>query len=324
MRRRAFLAATSVVGLAPRLAFAQERFPSRPMTLLVPFDAGGGLDLHARAVAPVLERLLGQPVVVLNRPGAVGAIGLTWVLQQAKPDGHTIVASPLSIVTIPEVDQLFGRPPRFTTDQFAPLALLSTEPLVIVVQATSPWQKLGDLVEDGRKRPDGITYSSAGNYGPSHIATEAFAGAANARFLHVPYTGSAPSLNAMLSGTVDFYLSPPSIAIAQTRGRRLRALAVTSAKRHPELPDVPTLIEAGFDVEAPNWYGLFAAAATSPDVLAALRAALDRMSTDPQFLEGMAKIRTPVDYRNAAGFAAYLVQQRRLLADTVQRIGRVE
>ena len=192
------------------------------------------------------------------------------------------------------------------------------------MQATSPWQTVGDLVEEGRKRPNGITYSSAGNYGPSHIATEAFAGAANARFLHVPYTGSAPSLNALVSGTVDFYLSPPSIAIAQSRGRRFRALAVTSAKRHPELPEVPTLIEAGFDVEAPNWYGLFAAAATPPGVLAALRAALDAMATDPQFLEGMAKIRTPVDYRNAAGFAAYLAQQTKLLGATVQRIGRVE
>jgi len=254
----------------------------------------------------------------------VGAIGLTWVLQQAKPDGHTIVASPLSIVTIPEVDRLFGRPARFTTDQFAPLALLSTEPLVIVVNTVSPWQRIAELVEDARRRPGEITYSSAGNYGPSHIATEAFAGAATVRFLQVPYTGSAPSLNALLSATVGFYLSPPSIAIAQTRGGRLRALAVTSAKRHPELPDVPTLIEAGYNVEAPNWYGLFAAAATPPDVLAVLRGALDRLSTDPQFLEGMAKIRTPPDYRSAAGFAAYLEQQKKLLGATVQRIGRVE
>ena len=323
MRRRTFLASTSAIAVAPRLAFAQERFPSRPITLLVPFDAGGGLDLHARAVAPVLERLLGQPVAILNRPGAGGASGLTWVLQQARPDGHTIVASTLAIVTIPEMDTLYGRPPRFSTDQFAPLALLSSEPLVIVVHATSPWQKLGDLVEEGRRRPNAITYS-AGNYGPSHVATEAFAGAANARFLQVPYPGPAPSLNALLSGTVEFSLLPPSIAVAQTRARRLRALAVTSAKRHPELPDVPTLIEAGFDVEAPNWYGLFAAAATPPGVLAALRAALDRMSTDPQFLEGMAKIRTPVDYRDAANFAAYLEQQKRLLGATVQRIGKVE
>jgi len=323
MRRRNFLAATSAIALTPRLAFAQERFPSRPITLLVPFDAGGGLDLHARAVAPVLERLLGQPVVILNRPGAGGASGLTWVLQQTRPDGHTIVASTLAIVALPEVDRLYGRPPRFTTDQFPPLALLSTEPLVIVVHATSPWQKLGDLVEAGRRRPNAITYS-AGNYGPSHVATEAFAGAANARFLQVPHPGLAPSLNALLSGTVDFFLSPPSIAVAQTRGRRLRAFAVTGAKRHPELPDVPTLREAGFDVEAPNWYGLFAAAATPPEVLASLRAALDRMSNDPQFLEGMAKIRTPVDYRSASGFAAYLEQQKKLLGATVQRIGKVE
>lgn len=323
MRRRTFLAATSAIALAPRLACAQARFPSRPITLLVPFDAGGGLDLHARAAAPVLEILLGQPVAVLNRPGAGGASGLAWVLQQARPDGHTIVASTLSIVTIPEVDRLYGRPPRFTADQFAPLALLSTEPLVVVVHATSPWQKLGDLVAAGRARPRAITYS-AGNYGPSHVATEAFAGAADVRFLQVPYPGSAQSLNALLTGTVDFSLSPPAIAVVQTRGRRLRALAVTSAQRHPELPDVPTLRESGFDIEAPNWYGLFAAAGTLPEVLAALRAALDRMSTAPQFLEGMAKIGSRIDYRNAAGFAAFLAQQQKLLAATVQRIGKVE
>ena len=322
MRRRTFLAATSAIALAPRLACAQARFPSRPITLLVPFDAGGGLDLHARAAAPVLETLLGQPVAVLNRPGAGGASGLAWVLQQARPDGHAIVASTLSIVTIPEMDRLYGRPPRFTTEQFAPLALLSTEPLV-VVHAASPWQKLGDLVAAGRARPRAITYS-AGNYGPSHVATEAFAGAADVRFLQVPYPGSAQSLNALLTGTVDFSLSPPAIAVVQTRGRRLRALAVTSAQRHPELPDVPTLRESGFDIEAPNWYGLFAAAGTLPEVLAALRAALDRMSTAPQFLEGMAKIGSRIDYRNAAGFAAFLAQQQKLLAATVQRIGKVE
>jgi tripartite-type tricarboxylate transporter receptor subunit TctC len=323
MRRRTLLASTSAIALVPRLAFAQERFPSRAITLLVPFDAGGGLDLHARAVAPALDRLLGQPVEILNRPGAGGASGLSWVLRQARPDGHTIAASTLSIITVPEVDRLYGRSPRFTTDQFAPLALLSTEPLVIVVHATSPWQTLGDLVEAGRGRPNAITYS-AGNYGPSHVAAEAFAGAANVRFLQVPHPGPAPSLNALLSGTVDFSLLPPSIAIGQARARRLRALAVTSARRHPELPDVPTLREAGFDVEAPNWYGLFAAAATPPGVLAALRAALDRMSTAPQFLEGMAMIGAQVDYRNAAGFAAYLAQQEKLLAATVQRIGKVE
>jgi tripartite-type tricarboxylate transporter receptor subunit TctC len=323
MRRRTFLASASAVVLAPCLAVAQDRFPSRPITLLVPFDAGGGPDLQARAAAPVLDRLLGQPVAVLNRPGAGGGSGLSWVLQQARADGHTIAASTLSIVTIPEVDRLYGRPPRFTIDQFAPLALLSTEPLVIVVHATSPWQKLGDLVDAGRGRPNAITYS-AGNYGPSHVAAEAFAGAANVRFLQVPYPGPVPSLNALLSGTVDFSLSPPSLAAVQMRARRLRALAVTSVRRHPELPDVPTLREAGLDVEAPNWYGLFAAAATPPEALAALRAALDRMSTDPQFLEGMAKIRAPVDYRNAADFAAFLAQQKKLLAATVQRIGKVE
>jgi tripartite-type tricarboxylate transporter receptor subunit TctC len=323
MRRRTFLAATSAIALAPRRAFAQARFPSRPITLLVPFDAGGGLDLHARVVAPVLEGLLDQPVAVLNRPGAGGASGLTWVLQQARPDGHTIAASTLSIVTIPEVDRLYGRPPRFTADQFVPLALLSTEPLVVVVHATSPWQRLGDLVAAGRARPRAITYS-AGNYGPSHVATEAFAGAAGVRFLQVTYPGPAQSVNALLTGTVDFSLLPPSTAVGQTRARGLRALAVTSARRHPDWPDVPTLRESGFEVEAPNWYGVFAAAATPPEALAVLRAALDRMSTDPRFLDGMAEIGALVDYRNAAGFAAFLAQQRKLLAATVQRIGKVE
>lgn len=323
MRRRTFLAANSAIALAPRLAFAQARFPSRPITLLVPFDAGDGLDLHARVVAPVLEGLLDQPVAVLNRPGAGGASGLTWVLLQARPDGHTIAASSLSIVTIPEVDRLYGRPPRFTADQFAPLALLSTEPLVVVVHATSPWQRLGDLVEEGRRRPNAVTYS-AGNYGPSHFAAEAFAGAANARFLQAPRPGLAQSMSALVTGTVDFSLLPPSTAVGQTRARRLRALAVTSARRHPDWPDVPTLRESGFEVEAPNWYGVFAAADTPPEALAVLRAALDRMSTDPRFLDGMAKIGALVDYRNAAGFAAFLAQQRKLLAATVQRIGKVE
>ncbi|MCX7931025.1 MAG: tripartite tricarboxylate transporter substrate binding protein [Rhodovarius sp.] len=322
-RRNLFLLGAGVAGLGRAgTGAAQGGFPNRPVQMVVPFDAGGGLDLHARALGPALEGALGQPVVVLNRPGATGAIGLASVARGAA-DGYTIAATALSIVTAPEVDRLFGRTPAFELDSFAPLGLLSTEPLVVVVRSDSPHRSLADLVRTARQRPGEVTYSSAGNYGPSHLATEILAERAggDVRFLHVPFTGSAPALNAVVAGTVAFYLSPPSIAVAQAE--RLRPLAVTTRVRHPALPDVPTAAEAGIAMDAANWYGLVAPAATPAPVLATLRRAVAEACRDPRFLSGMARINTPPDIRDAEGFAAYLAEQAPLLRDVVRRIGRV-
>ncbi|MEK7701817.1 MAG: tripartite tricarboxylate transporter substrate binding protein [candidate division NC10 bacterium] len=313
----ALLAAT-----VPAAAVADEKFPARALTVVVPYDAGGSLDLHVRAIAPALERLLGQPIGVVNRPGATGAVGFQ-VVGRGRADGYTIVGAPIPIVTIPVVDKLFERPPAFTTDLFAPLALLSADPLVAVVQASSPWKTLADLVADARKRPEAVKYPSPGPYGSVHLATELLAQKAGVKLTHVPFTGVAPALSALLGGHVEIFMAPPVVAVAQIRSGKLRALGVTGSTRHPELPEVPTLEELGYPNEVTNWYGLFAPRATPPAALAAWRDALDRASKDPQFVQAMAKIKTPIDYRNHVEFQKYLDVQTGLLTSAIQKIGKV-
>lgn len=302
---------------------ARAAFPDRPLTIVVPFDAGGSLDLHARAVAHVMERLLGQPVLVVNRRGAVGSIGLQSVAH-AKPDGYTLVASPLTIITNPEVDRLFDRPQTFTLDSFAPLCLLSNDPMVAVVRQESGWQSIGDLIAAARRQPRGVRYSSPGAYGSIHLATELFAHQAGIELLHVPFTGTAPSLNALLSGEVDLFMAPTTLAIAQIAGGRVRALAVTGDKRFANLPAVPTLAEAGFNDSVTNWYALFVHRDTPGAELKILRDTLDRVGADPEFAALLAKTGTLVDYRDAAAFEMFLDEQRKTLTSLVSRVGRID
>lgn len=312
----------AVACVVARPAGAEAKFPTRPISVVVPYDAGGPVDVVTRAFTPVLERIAGQPVAVVNRPGASGAVGLQAVAR-GRADGYTLAAAPISIVTTPEVDKLFGRAPSFSTDMFVPLALLTIDPLIVVVRTESPWTSLDALVAGARQKPGQLKYPSSGLYGPSHVATEIFAATAGINVVHVPFTGAAPALTALLGGHVDFYLSPNSICVQHVRSGTLRALAAYSKSRHPEQPTVKTAAELGYRVDFANWYGLFAPAQVPPDVLAVLREQVAKAGRDPAFRENMARIRTPVDFMDADAFTVYLEQQKRLLRETIQRIGRV-
>src|SRR5919204_4695680 len=151
------------------VAAAQEAFPSRPITLVAPFPPGGVADLTARPVAAAMEKVLKNPVGVVNKTGAAGAVGMQFVAT-SKPDGYTLLLALSSISIIPEADKLFGRPPAFTIDQFAPIALISADPTILVVRAESPWRTAREFIEDARKHPGQISYSSSGIYGTLHMA----------------------------------------------------------------------------------------------------------------------------------------------------------
>jgi tripartite-type tricarboxylate transporter receptor subunit TctC len=302
---------------------ASAAYPDRPITIVVPFDAGGSLDLHARAVAQVMGRLTGQSIVVVNRRGAVGSIGLQSVAH-AKPDGYTLVAAPLPIITNPEVDRLFNRPESFTLASFSPLCLLSNDPMVALVRVESAWRTIGDVIAAARPQPRHVRYSSPGPYGSIHLATELFAHEAGVELLHVPFTGTAPSLNALLSGEVDLFMAPTTIAVAQIGGGTVRALAVTGDQRFANLPNVPTVGELGYHDTITNWYALFAPADTPSEVLDRLRAILDRMGADPEFASLLAKTGTLLDYRSGSTFQAFLDEQRQTLTELVAHIGRID
>jgi tripartite-type tricarboxylate transporter receptor subunit TctC len=323
MKRGAWWLALLALVLAAVPVRAQEPYPARPLQVVVPFPPGGVADLHARPLAPVLERVLKQPVAVVNKSGAAGAVGMQFVAT-SKPDGYTLLLALSSISIIPEVDRLFARPPTYTRDQLAPIALLSADPTVLVVKASSPWKSAADLVADAKRRPGAITFSSSGVYGTLHMAMELFSHAAGVKLRHVPYAGGGPAVTALLGGHVDALASGPSVVIPHLKAGTLRALAGWGEKRLAALPDVPTLKELGYDAEFYIWAGLFAPKATPAPVMRTLRDAARQAVADPEFKGAMAKLETPVHYLDADEFQKFWDKDAQALAEGVKRVGRIE
>ena len=315
--------------LAPSLAapvgsaLAQEAYPSRHITMVVPFPPGGVADLTGRPTAFAMDKVLKQRIVVENKAGAGGAIGMAYVAN-AKPDGYTIMMALSSISIIPEAETLFERKSPYQMNQFAPIALISADPTVLVVRSDSPWKSVKDLVEAAKKNPGKISFSSSGIYGTLHMAMEMFAQAADIKLWHVPYTGGGPAMNALVGGHVDALASGPSAVIGQIKGGKLRPLATWGDKRLAALPDVPTFKELGYDVEFYIWSGLFAPAGTPAPVMAALRNAARQAVDDAEFKAIMAKIETPIHYLDAPEFQKFWDKDAAMLAAAVKRVGKVE
>src|SRR5204863_7903835 len=275
-------------------AAAQEPYPTRPIALVVPFPPGGVADLTARPVATALEKVLKAPVGVVNKQGAAGAVGMQSVAV-SKPDGYTLLMALSSISIIPEADKLFGRPPAFTVDQFVPVALISADPTVLVVRSESPWKTAKDFIDDAKKRPGQISYSSSGVYGTLHMAMELLSQASGIKLRHVPHAGAGPALTAILGGHVDALASGPAVVLPHIKAGKLRALAGWGDKRVAALPDVPTFKELGYpDAEFYIWAGVFAPKATPEPVQAKLREAMRQVVADPDFKGAMDKLETPI------------------------------
>jgi tripartite-type tricarboxylate transporter receptor subunit TctC len=242
----------------------------------------------------------------------------------SKPDGYTLLLALSSISIIPEVDRLFARPPAYTRDQLAPIALLSADPTVLVVKASSPWKSMADLVADAKRRPGAITFSSSGVYGTLHMAMELLSHAAGIKLRHVPYAGGGPAVTALLGGHVDALASGPSVVIPHLKAGTLRALAGWGDKRLAALPDVPTLKELGYEAEFYIWAGLFAPKGTPAPVMHALRDAARQAVADPEFKGAMAKLETPIHYLDAEEFQKFWDKDAQALAEGVKRVGRIE
>lgn len=322
MIRTALVIVLALAALVPGAA-AQEPYPSRPVTIVVPFPPGGIADLTARPLAPALERILKQPVVVVNKAGAAGAVG-TQSVAVARPDGYTLLVALVSISSTPEVDALFGRTPVYTRDQFVGIARLNADPPMLVVGADTPWKSVRDVVEDARRRPGQITYSSSGFYGASHVPMEMFLQAAGIQMRHLPTTGGAPAMTAVLGGHAAMWASPPAIAAPHLQAGKIRALATWGATRLAAFPDVPTMKELGYDVEYYLWAGLFAPRGVPASVVQTLRDATRKAVQDPEFRSAMEKVRTPIAYQDADEFKAWWDQDAQRIAAAIKRIGRIE
>lgn len=321
MQRRALIAGTALLPLAFGAA-AQDTFPSRPIQMIVPFPPGGVADITGRPTAHVMGKLLKQSVVVQNRPGAGGSVGAAQAARSA-PDGYTILMALSSISVLPVADRLQGRTPAYELDQFAPIALISADPTVLVVREDGPYKTLKDLVDAAKARPGTINYGSSGVYGTLHVAMEIFASAAGIKLFHIPYQGGGPAVAALLGGQIDALASGPSAAIGQIKAGKMRALAVWGDKRLASLPDVPSMKELGYDATFYIWSGLFAPAATPQPVMAVLRDAVRRTVADPEFKDAMAKVETPIAYLDASEFKIFLDRDSQRLRIAVERIGKV-
>ena len=304
-------------------AQAQSDYPNHPVTMIVPFPPGGVADITGRPVAEAMGRYLKQTVVVENRAGAGGGVGMQYVAR-AKPDGYTVLMALSSISIIPEADKVLGRDAMYTLNQLVPIARFTADPTVLAVRADSPWHSVKDLVEAAKKAPGGIPYGSSGNYGTMHVPMEMFSGAANVKMLHVPFTGAGPAVVALLGGQVDALSTGPSSVMGQIKAGKIRVLATWGESRHPALPDVPTLKELGYDAQFSQWTGLFVPAGTPEPVIAKLREAAKFAVEDSTFQGALAKVETPIQYLDQPRFKSFWDADAHKLAEVVKKIGKVE
>jgi len=302
---------------------AQDAYPSRPITMIVPFPPGGVADIVGRPLAAGMEKTLRQPVVVVNRTGAGGAVGMAQVAKSA-PDGYTILMGLSSISIFPVSDRINGKAPAYEMSDFAPIALITADPTVLVVRTDSPYRTLKDFVDAARANPGKINYSSSGVYGTLHVAMEIFANSAGIRLFHVPYGGGGPAVTALLGGQVEALASGPAAAVGQIKGGKMRALASWSTKRLDLLPEIPTFKELGYDAEFYIWSGVFAPAGTPLPVINRLREAVREAATSADFRGMMDKVSTPVSYLDAPEFRKYWEADAARLKVALEKIGRVE
>ena len=304
-------------------AFAQGGWPDKPITMIVPFPPGGVADTVARPVAEALSKELKQPVVIENKAGAGGALGM-GLAARAPADGYTLLMSLSSISILPEADKILGRKPAFTLNQFKPIARFTADPTVLVVRADAPWKTLGDFVKDLKAQPGRFNYGSSGNYGTMHVPMEMLKANAGFRMTHIPYTGAGPAVLALLGGQVDAIASGPSTVVQQIKAGKLRALAHWGDKPLVALPEVPSLKQAGYAATFAQWSALLVPAGTPDDVVQKLRAAARKVAQDPNVIQTINRAGSPIEYQDAPEFQSYWDADAALMTDAVRKIGKVE
>ncbi len=324
MDRRHFVAGTAAAAaaLAIKPSFAQDAYPSRAVTLVNPFPPGGAADVVGRPFAALLEPVIKQSVIVETKAGAAGAVGAQFTAS-AKPDGYTLMAHLPSISGFEAVDKLFGRTPKFSRADFIPIARLTEGPLVLVVNDQQPYKTLKDLVDDAKKRPDEIIFSSSGLYGALHLPAALFINAAGIKLRHLPTNGGGPALTAILGNNSQVLVSSVAAASAHIKAGKLRALASYSPKRTAALPDVPTFKELGYDVEFSIWVGLFAPKGTPDAVITKLRTDTKTVADSEKFKQTMTNVGDVVAYLDQPEFRKFWDEDAKRVESAVAMIGKV-
>ena len=281
-RRLALAGLTALATAATLLSGAvyAQAYPSRPIKLVVPFPAGGGTDVIAREVANKVATQQGWTIVIDNKPGSGGNLGVD-AAAKAAPDGYTLVLGQTSNLAINPT--LYAKLPYNPEKDLAPVGLVASAPLVLVVATDSPYKTLADVVAAAKAKPETLNYASSGSGTVAHLATELFQKAAGVKFTHVPYKGAAQGVTDLIGGQIQMYMSSIPTLIGSIRNGKMRALAVTSAKRADDLPNVPTVAESGYKgFEAVTWFGIAGPAAMPKEAIAKLNGAFNKALQDPE------------------------------------------
>jgi tripartite-type tricarboxylate transporter receptor subunit TctC len=311
------LAALAIAVLAPS-AFAQDKWPSRPVKLIVPYAAGGNTDAVARIAAVHLQNDLGVSVVIENRGGAGGIVG-TDAVAKAAPDGYTLCVCSIGPLTIsPATEQL----PYDPLNDLIPISLLNTNPLILLVNPALKANSVQELIALAKSNPAGLNYSSSGIGGLMYFSAELFKSKTGANLTHVPYRGGAPATAAVIAGDVQLVFTNMSDAVGQLEGGKVRALGVTTNKRSVSAPSVPTLAEQGIaDYHTESWNGLFAPKGTPQAIVDRLAQVAAAMAKDPTVQQQMAKFGSDAVSNTPQEFAAMLKRDTQMWAALVKQIG---
>ncbi len=272
-----------ILGMMATLAEAGD-YPTRTITIINPYAPGGTLDIQARGFAMVAEKVLKQPVVVVNKAGATGMIGATEGAKAA-PDGYTLTVGSTSTVLPVAWEVVNGRTPSVTIQDFVAIGSFTLSPTMVVVPYNSPWKTLADLIKDCKAKPGHYAICSGGLYGASHLPADVLTKATGIKVRHVPYKGGGPCLASLVGGHEDFATQYPSSSIPLARGNKLRVLAAQGNRRLKSIPEVPTVKELGIDAEYYFWLGVAAPKKTSGPLLQKLKEVVKKVAEDESFIK---------------------------------------
>jgi tripartite-type tricarboxylate transporter receptor subunit TctC len=285
MKRRTLLQATGAAALVPAFALAQDKYPSKTITFICPYSAGGNSDQRSRQIGRFLSTALNQPVIVDNKAGAGGNLG-TEMIVRAKPDGYTIGMGNFAPLAV--------NPSMFKNMRFdpvkdlAPVGLIEKGPLILMVRPDSPFKSVNDIIAAAKSKPGQLSFASGGIGGSHHLSGELFKSISGVLITHIPYKGGAPATVDLMGGQVDMMFEQMYAAAPSIQAGKLRALAITSKVRSPLFPNVPTMIEAGVPgFEVQNWQGLVVPAGTPAAIINALNATTNKALADPMIREQM-------------------------------------
>jgi tripartite-type tricarboxylate transporter receptor subunit TctC len=300
-----------------------QAYPTKPITMVVPFPPGGVADTVGRPVAEAMARHLKQSIVVENKGGAGGGIGMAQVAK-SKGDGYTVLMSLSSLVVLPEAARILQQTPLYETRQLKPIARFTADPTVLVVRADSPWKTYAEFIAFAKTNPGRISFGSSGNYGTMHVPMEQLKAATSSFMLHVPYTGAGPAVLSLLGGQIEALSTGPASVKQHIASGRLRALAHWGEGRLASMPEVPSFKELGVPIQYSQWSGMFVPADTPPAVVDALRQAARFAAHDARAVAALTSAGTSFMYQDAPEFERFVQADAKDMGALVKRIGKVD